>query len=103
MRHRLSRALVTTLFAVLFAAAIPGQYTGSGGPRTSSGGAGEEPRCMGGVATAGAEQLTIVQVDADADAVDAAFNPDGTTRTLFKPSSPTYWGRQPGNAPWTPK
>jgi pyocin large subunit-like protein len=32
-----------------------------------------------------------------------AFNPDGTTRTFFKPSSPTYWDRQPGSAPWTPK
>ena len=28
-----------------------------------------------------------------------AFNPNGTTRTFYKPSSPTYWDRQPGNAP----
>ena len=32
-----------------------------------------------------------------------AFNPDGTTRTFFKPSSSTCWDRQPGSAPWTPK
>ncbi len=32
-----------------------------------------------------------------------AYNPDGTTRTFFKPSSPTYWDRQPGSTPWTPK
>ncbi len=25
-----------------------------------------------------------------------SFNPNGTTRTLFKPSSPTYFDRQPG-------
>jgi len=39
-----------------------------------------------------------------------AFNPDGTTRTFFKPSPlhhkyPTnldYWHAQPGTAPWTP-
>ena len=28
-----------------------------------------------------------------------AYNADGTTRTFYKPSSPTYWDRQPGNAP----
>jgi hypothetical protein len=28
-----------------------------------------------------------------------AFNADGTTRTLFKPTSKTYWDRQPGTAP----
>ena len=28
-----------------------------------------------------------------------AFNANGTTRTFYKPSSPTYWDRQPGNAP----
>lgn len=32
-----------------------------------------------------------------------SYNPDGTTRTFFKPTSPTYWDRQPGNAPWIPK
>lgn len=31
-----------------------------------------------------------------------SFNPDGTTRTFFKPSSPTYWDRQPGVAPRAP-
>jgi pyocin large subunit-like protein len=25
-----------------------------------------------------------------------SFNPNGTTRTFFKPSSPTYFDRQPG-------
>jgi RHS repeat-associated protein len=28
-----------------------------------------------------------------------AYNPDGTTRTFFSPSSPTYFARQPGVAP----
>jgi hypothetical protein len=29
-----------------------------------------------------------------------AFNPDGTTRTLFAPKNgPTYWARQPGSPP----
>lgn len=28
-----------------------------------------------------------------------AFNPDGTTATFFKPTSPTYWDRQPGTSP----
>jgi len=28
-----------------------------------------------------------------------AYNPNGTTRTFFKPSSPTYWDRQPGVPP----
>jgi len=33
-----------------------------------------------------------------------SFNPDGTTKTLFKPSGGQgYWDRQPGSAPWTPK
>ncbi len=31
-----------------------------------------------------------------------AFNSDGTTKTLFKPTSPTYWDRQQGSAPWVP-
>ncbi len=31
-----------------------------------------------------------------------SFNPDGTTRTFFKPTSPTYLDRQPGGAPWGP-
>jgi len=31
-----------------------------------------------------------------------SFNPDGTTRTFFKPTSPTYFDRQPGGAPWGP-
>lgn len=31
-----------------------------------------------------------------------SFNPDGTTRTFFKPTSPTYFDRQPGSAPWGP-
>jgi len=25
-----------------------------------------------------------------------SYNPDGTTKTYFKPDSPTYWDRQPG-------
>jgi len=31
-----------------------------------------------------------------------AFNSDGTTKTFFKPTSPTYWERQQGSAPWVP-
>lgn len=31
-----------------------------------------------------------------------SFNPDGTTKSFFKPASPTYWDRQPGSAPWIP-
>lgn len=32
-----------------------------------------------------------------------AYNPDGTTRTFFKPSSGTaYWAKQPGTSPWGP-
>ena len=26
-----------------------------------------------------------------------SYNGDGTTRTFFKPTSTTYWGRQRGN------
>ena len=32
-----------------------------------------------------------------------AFNPDGTTRTFFKPTSPTYFNRQPGQTPSAPQ
>jgi hypothetical protein len=33
-----------------------------------------------------------------------SFNPDGTTKTFFKPSGgQSYWDGQPGGAPWTPK
>lgn len=28
----------------------------------------------------------------------AAYNRDGTTKTFFKPESPTYWSRQPGRS-----
>ena len=31
-----------------------------------------------------------------------AYNPDGTTKTFFKPTSPTYWSRQVGNPVWVP-
>jgi len=31
-----------------------------------------------------------------------SFNPNGTARTFFKPTSPTYWSRQPGSPPWVP-
>ncbi|MHB1597050.1 MAG: polymorphic toxin-type HINT domain-containing protein [Streptosporangiaceae bacterium] len=31
-----------------------------------------------------------------------AYNPSGTTRTFFQPTSPTYWLRQPGVEPWSP-
>jgi hypothetical protein len=31
-----------------------------------------------------------------------SFNANGTTRTFFTPSSPTYWFRQAGAEPWTP-
>ena len=29
-----------------------------------------------------------------------AYNADGSLRTFFKPTSPTYFDRQPGTAPW---
>jgi len=29
-----------------------------------------------------------------------SYNPDGTTKTFFKPDSPTYFHRQPGDVPW---
>ncbi|MEM7357452.1 MAG: hypothetical protein AAF657_41950, partial [Acidobacteriota bacterium] len=33
-----------------------------------------------------------------------SFNPDGTTKTFFKPSGgQSYWDGQPGGAPWTPR
>ena len=32
-----------------------------------------------------------------------SYNPDGTTRTFYKPKSPSYWNRQPGSAPWFPE
>ena len=28
-----------------------------------------------------------------------SYNPDGTTKTFFKPGNPNYWGRQPGVSP----
>ncbi len=31
-----------------------------------------------------------------------SFNPNGTTKTFFKPTSPTYFNRQPGIMPWGP-
>jgi hypothetical protein len=31
-----------------------------------------------------------------------AYNANGTARTLFSPTSPTYWLRQPGIEPWSP-
>ncbi|HEU5480641.1 MAG TPA: hypothetical protein VFU90_12435 [Candidatus Tumulicola sp.] len=30
-----------------------------------------------------------------------SYNPDGSTRTFFKPTSATYWERQPGAKPWS--
>jgi RHS repeat-associated protein len=32
-----------------------------------------------------------------------SHNPDGTTKTFFKPTSPTYWDRQPGTPPYAPE
>jgi hypothetical protein len=31
-----------------------------------------------------------------------SYNPDGTTKTFFKPTSPDYWNSQPGSPPWIP-
>ncbi len=50
---------------------------------------------------------TLTKIDADgvirvydpAANTFGAYNPNGTTRTFFKPSSPTYWDGQPGSAP----
>jgi RHS repeat-associated protein len=44
----------------------------------------------------------VIRVYDPATNTFGAFNPNGTTRTFFTPSSPTYWSRQPGAEPWTP-
>jgi pyocin large subunit-like protein len=41
----------------------------------------------------------VIRIFDPASNTFGAYNPDGTTRTFFKPTSPTYWDRQPGSAP----
>ena len=38
----------------------------------------------------------VIRVYDPASNTFGAFNPNGTTRTFFKPTSPTYFQRQPG-------
>jgi len=38
----------------------------------------------------------VIRVYDPATNTFGSYNPDGTTRTFFKPTSPTYWDRQPG-------
>jgi pyocin large subunit-like protein len=50
---------------------------------------------------------TLAKIDADgvirvydpATNTFGSYNANGTTRTFFKPTSPTYWDRQPGSPP----
>ncbi len=50
---------------------------------------------------------TLTKIDADgvirvydpASNTFGSYNANGTTRTFFKPASPTYWDRQPGSPP----
>jgi len=44
----------------------------------------------------------VILVYDSASTTFGAFNANGTTRTFFKPTSPTYWDRQPGSSPWIP-
>jgi pyocin large subunit-like protein len=44
----------------------------------------------------------VIRVYDPATNTFGAFNPDGTTRTLFKPTRTDYWSRQPGDVPWMP-
>jgi RHS repeat-associated protein len=39
----------------------------------------------------------VIRVYDPATNIFGAYNPNGTTRTFFKPTSPTYFARQPGN------
>ena len=41
----------------------------------------------------------VIRVYDSATNTFGAYNPAGTTRTFFKPTSPTYWQRQPGTSP----
>jgi hypothetical protein len=44
----------------------------------------------------------VIRVYDPASNTFGAYNPNGTTRTFFKPTSPTYWERQPGTNLWLP-
>jgi pyocin large subunit-like protein len=48
-----------------------------------------------GIATKIAPDGTIRMFDPVANTF-GSFAPNGTTLTFFKPTSPTYWARQPG-------
>jgi hypothetical protein len=47
-------------------------------------------------------QAPVIRIYDPATNTFGAFNPSGATRTFFKPTSPSYWERQPGSAPWGP-
>ncbi|MGH2768690.1 MAG: hypothetical protein ACRDIF_07025, partial [Actinomycetota bacterium] len=42
----------------------------------------------------------VIRVYDPASNTFGAYNPNGTTRTFFRPTNPTYWDRQPGSSPW---
>jgi hypothetical protein len=42
----------------------------------------------------------IIRIYDPATNTFGAFNPSGTIRTFFKPSSSTYWSTQSGASPW---
>jgi len=46
------------------------------------------------------DQDGVIRVHDPVRHIFGAYNPDGTARTFFKPTSATYWERQRGTAPW---
>ena len=44
----------------------------------------------------------VIRVFDPASNTFGSFNPNGTTKTFFKPTSPNYWGNQPGGPPCIP-
>lgn len=43
----------------------------------------------------------VIRVYDPSTSTFGAHNPDGTTRTFFKPTSPTFWDQQQGTGPRT--
>jgi pyocin large subunit-like protein len=43
------------------------------------------------------DQYGVVRIYDPATNTFGSYNSDGTTRTFFKPTSPSYWDRQPGD------
>jgi hypothetical protein len=44
----------------------------------------------------------VIRIFDPASNTFGSFNPNGTTRTFFKPTPPNYWGKQPGGPPCIP-